>query len=100
LVSSGKISLDEYARKEPCDGYSPGRRSRPSDCRGQQTRRTRVADGSDAIAATGSDAASAAINETMPALKRTATSTSTAADIYTKADQSLGESLKQYAFSA
>ncbi|BBX99056.1 hypothetical protein [Mycobacterium lacus] len=65
------------------------------------------------IAATGSDSVSAAINETMPgieslvsdglpgvtaALKRTATAMSTAADIYTKADQSLGESLRQYEF--
>ncbi len=67
------------------------------------------------IAATGSDSVSAAINETMPgieslvsdglpgvtaALKRTATSMSTAADIYTKADQSLGETLKQYQFDS
>lgn len=67
------------------------------------------------IAATGSDSVSAAINETMPgieslvsdglpgvtaALKRTATSMSTAADIYTKADQSLGEALQQYEFDS
>ena len=67
------------------------------------------------IAATGSDSVSAAINETMPgieslvsdglpgvtaALKRTATSMSTAADIYSKADQSLGEALKQYEFDS
>ncbi|OBK13736.1 hypothetical protein [Mycobacterium asiaticum] len=67
------------------------------------------------IAATGSDAVSAAINETMPAieslvtdgmpgvsaaLKRTATSMGTAADIYAKADQSLGEALRQYGFGA
>ncbi|OBK20611.1 hypothetical protein [Mycobacterium asiaticum] len=67
------------------------------------------------IAATGSDAVSGAINETMPAieslvtdgmpgvtaaLKRTATSMGAAADIYTKADQSLGQALTQYAFGA
>lgn len=67
------------------------------------------------ITATGTDSVSAAINETMPgieslvsdglpgvtaALKRTATSMSTAADIYTKADQSLGEALKQYGFES
>ncbi len=67
------------------------------------------------IAATGSDSVSAAINETMPgieslvsdglpgvtaALKRTATSMSTAADIYSKADQSLGEALKQGEFDS
>ncbi|OBI86369.1 hypothetical protein [Mycobacterium asiaticum] len=67
------------------------------------------------IAATGSDAVSGAINETMPAieslvsdgmpgvtaaLKRTATSMGAAADIYAKADQSLGQALTQYAFGA
>lgn len=67
------------------------------------------------IAATGSDPLSAAINETMPgieslvsdglpgvsaALKRTATSMSTAADIYSKADQSLGDALTQYQFDS
>jgi len=67
------------------------------------------------IAATGSDAVSAAINETMPgieslvsdglpgvtaSLKRTATNLSTAADIYTKADQSLGSALKQFGFDS
>jgi hypothetical protein len=67
------------------------------------------------IAATGSDSVSAAINETMPgieslvseglpgvtaALKRTATSMSTAADIYTNADQSLGEALQQHGFDS
>ncbi len=67
------------------------------------------------IAATGSDSVSAAINETMPgieslvsdglpgvtaALKRTASSMSTAADIYTKADQSLGDALTQYQFGS
>lgn len=59
----------------------------------------------------GSDAVSAAINQTMPgieslvtdglpgvtaALKRTATSMGTAADVYTKADQSLGQALTQF----
>ncbi|CAM4455288.1 hypothetical protein MB901379_04877 [Mycobacterium basiliense] len=67
------------------------------------------------FAATGSDPVSSAINETMPgieslvsdglpgvsaALKRTATSMSTAADIYAKADQSLGDALTQYQFGA
>ncbi|ORB85663.1 hypothetical protein B1987_19800 [Mycobacterium kansasii] len=67
------------------------------------------------IAATGSDPVSGAINATMPgieslvsdglpgvnaALKRTATSMSTAADIYAKADQSLGNALTQYQFSS
>ncbi|OOK75415.1 putative eSX-1 secretion-associated protein EspJ [Mycobacterium kansasii] len=67
------------------------------------------------IAATGSDPVSAAINETMPgieslvsdglpgvsaALKRTATSMATAADIYSKADQSLGDALTQYQFGS
>lgn len=67
------------------------------------------------IAATGSDPISAAINETMPgieslvsdglpgvsaALKRTATSMATAADIYRKADQSLGDALTQYQFDS
>ncbi|KZS58302.1 hypothetical protein A4G26_14400 [Mycobacterium kansasii] len=67
------------------------------------------------IAATGSDPISAAINETMPgieslvsdglpgvtaALKRTATSMATAADIYSKADQSLGDALTQYQFGS
>nr|WP_264079267.1 hypothetical protein [Mycobacterium szulgai] len=67
------------------------------------------------IAATGADPVSAAINETMPgieslvsdgmpgvtaALKRTATSMTTAADIYAKADQSLGAALKQFGFDA
>lgn len=59
----------------------------------------------------GSDAVSSAINQTMPgieslvtdglpgvtaALKRTATSMGTAADVYTKADQSLGQALTQF----
>ena len=67
------------------------------------------------IAATGSDSVSAAINETMPgieslvseglpgvtaALKRTASSMTTAADIYTKADQSLGDALRQSQFAS
>jgi hypothetical protein len=67
------------------------------------------------IAVTGSDSVSAAINETMPgieslvsdglpgvtaALKRTASSMSTAADIYAKADQSLGDALTQFQFGA
>ncbi|AXN47388.1 hypothetical protein DSM43518_00134 [Mycobacterium marinum] len=65
------------------------------------------------IAATGGDPVSAAINDTMPgieslvsdgmpgvtaALKRTASSMSTAADIYAKADQALGDALTQYQF--
>jgi hypothetical protein len=67
------------------------------------------------ITATGTDAVSAAINATMPnieslvvdglpavkaALTRTASSMSTAADIYTKADQSLGDGLKQAMFGS
>src|SRR4051794_7941124 len=67
------------------------------------------------MAVTGSDPVSTAINATMPrieslvsdglpgvsaALKRTASSMSTAGDIYTKADQSLGEALKQYQFDS
>ncbi|GFG65671.1 ESX-1 secretion-associated protein EspJ [Mycobacterium kubicae] len=67
------------------------------------------------ISVAGSDPVSAAINETMPgieslvsdglpgvtaALKRTATSMATAADIYAKADQSLGEALTQSQFGA
>lgn len=67
------------------------------------------------IAVTGADSVSAAINQTMPgieslvsdglpgvtaSLKRTATSMGTAADIYTKADQSLGQALTQYGFDA
>ncbi|KAA1250515.1 hypothetical protein F0Q45_09380 [Mycobacterium simiae] len=67
------------------------------------------------LIATGSDPVSAAINETMPgieslvsdglpgvsaALKRTATSMSAAAEVYTQADQSLGEALAQYQFSS
>src|SRR5262249_40345626 len=66
------------------------------------------------MAAPGSDAVSAAINTTMPnieslvsdglpgvkaALTRTATSMAEAADIYTKADQSLGDGLRQLKFS-
>ncbi|WP_139589398.1 hypothetical protein [Mycobacterium ulcerans] len=65
------------------------------------------------IAATGGDPVSAAINDTMPgieslvsdgmpgvtaALKRTASSMSTAADVYAKADQALGDALTQYQF--
>lgn len=65
------------------------------------------------IAAAGGDPVSAAINDTMPgieslvsdgmpgvtaALKRTASSMSTAADIYAKADQALGDALTQYQF--
>jgi hypothetical protein len=67
------------------------------------------------MTAPGSDSMSAAINQTMPgieslvsdglpgvtaSLKRTATSMSTAADIYTQADQSLGQALSQYGFGA
>ncbi len=67
------------------------------------------------MAVPGSDSMSAAINQTMPgieslvsdglpgvtaALKRTASSMSTAADIYTRADQSLGQALTQYGFGA
>ncbi len=63
------------------------------------------------IAATGADAVSAAINETMPgieslvsdgmpgvtaSLKRTATSMGNAADLYTKADQSLSQAMSQF----
>ncbi|RUP07173.1 MAG: hypothetical protein EKK34_00805 [Mycobacterium sp.] len=63
----------------------------------------------------GSDAMSAAIGQTMPgieslvseglpgvtaSLKRTASSMSTAADIYTRADQSLGQALAQYGFAS
>ncbi len=63
----------------------------------------------------GSDPVSSAINATMPnleslvsdglpgvkaALSRTASNMSTAADIYTKADQSLGDTLRQAIFSA
>ncbi len=63
----------------------------------------------------GSDPVSSAINATMPnleslvsdglpgvkaALTRTASNMSTAADIYTKADQSLGDSLRQAVFGA
>ncbi|MBI2699998.1 hypothetical protein [Mycobacterium sp.] len=67
------------------------------------------------MSVTGSDAMSSAISQTMPgieslvteglpgvtaSLKRTATSMSTAADIYTQADQSLGQALSQYGFGA
>lgn len=67
------------------------------------------------LTATGSDPVSAAINETMPgieslvsnglpgvsaALKRTAASMTTAAQIYTQADQSLGDALAQYQFGS
>lgn len=67
------------------------------------------------MAVPGSDSMSAAINQTMPSiealvgdglpgvtasLKRTASSMSTAADIYTRADQSLGQALSQYGFGA
>ncbi|AYE98387.1 hypothetical protein C0J29_30010 [Mycobacterium paragordonae] len=67
------------------------------------------------MAVPGSDSMSAAINQTMPgieslvsdglpgvtaSLKRTASSMSTAADIYTRADQSLGQALTQYGFGA
>lgn len=63
----------------------------------------------------GSDPVSTAINATMPgiealvsdglpgvsaALKLTASNMATAGDIYTKADQSLGEALRQYSFDA
>ncbi len=65
------------------------------------------------MAATGSDAVSAAINATMPnieslvsdglpgvkaALTRTSTSMAEAADTYIKADQSLGDALRQFNF--
>ncbi|MDT5138660.1 MAG: hypothetical protein QOD58_2922 [Mycobacterium sp.] len=67
------------------------------------------------ISVAGADSVSAAINETMPgieslvtdgmpgvtaALKRTATSMGAAADVYAKADQSLGQALSQYGFGA
>ncbi|BBX75573.1 hypothetical protein [Mycobacterium shinjukuense] len=67
------------------------------------------------ITVPGSDAVSAAINATMPgieslvsdglpgvtaALKRTASGMSTAADIYAKADQSLGDALTRYQFGS
>lgn len=67
------------------------------------------------IVATGTDSVSAAINATMPeleslvtgglpgvkaALTRTASSMSAAADIYTKADQSLGDGLQQAVFGS
>ncbi|MHA7648809.1 hypothetical protein ACX9NE_00390 [Mycobacterium sp. ML4] len=67
------------------------------------------------MAVTGSDSVSAAINQTISSieslvtdglpgvtasLKRTATSMGTAADIYAKADQSLGQALSQYGFAA
>lgn len=67
------------------------------------------------MAVAGSDSVSAAINQTMPAieslvtegipgvtasLKRTATSMGAAADIYTQADQSLGQALSEYGFGA
>lgn len=67
------------------------------------------------LAVPGSDAVSAAINATMPnieslvtdglpgvkaALTRTATSMGEAADVYQKADQSLGDALSKYQFSA
>jgi hypothetical protein len=67
------------------------------------------------IAITGADPVSAAINETMPgieslvsdgmpgvtaALKRTATSMGAAADVYAKADHSLGQALSQFGFDA
>jgi uncharacterized phage infection (PIP) family protein YhgE len=67
------------------------------------------------IAATGSDAVSAAISATMPnieslvsdglpgvkaALTRTATSMAEAADTYKQADQSLGDGLRQFKFDA
>ncbi|MDT5221369.1 MAG: hypothetical protein QOF15_3474 [Mycobacterium sp.] len=67
------------------------------------------------IAVTGADPVSAAISETMPgieslvsdgmpgvtaALKRTATSMGAAADVYAKADQSLGQALSQFGFDA
>src|ERR1700761_778040 len=67
------------------------------------------------MAATGSDQVSSAINATMPdleslvsegmpgvkaALTRTASSMSIAADIYTKADQSLGDALRQAQFGS
>lgn len=65
------------------------------------------------VAVPGSDAVSAAINDTMPgieslvtdglpgvtaALQRTATSMGAAADVYTKADQSLGQALALFGF--
>ncbi|QUR69435.1 hypothetical protein [Mycobacterium spongiae] len=67
------------------------------------------------LAAGGGDVVSAAINETMPdieslvsdglpgvkaALTRTASSMTNAADIYAKADQSLGEALTQFQFGS
>jgi hypothetical protein len=65
------------------------------------------------MAVTGADSISAAINQTMPgieslvtdglpgvtaSLKRTATSMGVAGDIYTKADQALGDALSQFGF--
>jgi hypothetical protein len=67
------------------------------------------------IAATGSDPVSSAINATMPnleslvtdgmpgvkaALARTASNMTTAAEVYTKADQSLGDTLRQAQFGS
>src|ERR1700754_1737839 len=67
------------------------------------------------ISATGSDPVSSAINATMPnleslvtdgmpgvkaALTRTASNMATAAAVYTKADQSLGDTLKQARFGS
>ncbi|WP_052915701.1 hypothetical protein [Mycobacterium haemophilum] len=67
------------------------------------------------ITATGTDSLSSAINTTMPgiesltvdglpavkaALTRTASNISTAADVYTKADQALGDGLTQFLFGS